>query len=61
MIYFIIGDVIMKKIKYLLIIFALALILPFSVNAKEKVKVYLFRGEGCPHCQEAEAFFDSIK
>ena len=36
----------MKKIKYLLIIFALALILPFSVNAKEKVKVYLFRGEG---------------
>lgn len=51
----------MKKIKYLLIIFALALILPFSVNAKEKVKVYLFRGEGCPHCQEAEEFFDSIK
>lgn len=27
----------------------------------KKVKIYFFRGEGCPHCAEAEEFFDSIK
>ena len=26
-----------------------------------KVAIYFFRGEGCPHCQEAEEWFDSIK
>lgn len=26
-----------------------------------KVVIYFFRGEGCPHCQEAEEWFDSIK
>lgn len=52
----------MKKIKYLLLIMITFLfIIPLGVNAKEKINVYLFRGEGCPHCQEAEEFFDSIK
>lgn len=27
----------------------------------KKVKIYFFRGEGCPHCAEAEEYFDSIK
>ena len=31
-----------------------------SEQSKE-VKVYLFRGEGCPHCQEAEEWFASIE
>ena len=54
----------MKKIKILLI--GLLLILPFvagitNVNAaSKKINVYLFRGEGCPHCQEAEEWFSSI-
>lgn len=26
-----------------------------------KVKLYFFRGEGCPHCAEAEDFFESIQ
>ena len=26
-----------------------------------RVKIYFFRGEGCPHCAEAEEFFKSIK
>lgn len=26
-----------------------------------KVVIYFFRGEGCPHCTEAEAWFESIK
>ena len=33
-----------------------------SVSEQSKeVKVYLFRGEGCPHCQEAEEWFASIE
>ena len=26
-----------------------------------KVNVYFFRGEGCPHCEEMQEFFDSIE
>lgn len=26
-----------------------------------RVKIYFFRGEGCPHCADAETFFDSIE
>ena len=26
-----------------------------------KVVIYFFRGEGCPHCAEAEEWFDSIQ
>lgn len=77
----------MKKLKYLVLLFAVFLILPFAVYAEDeyedegyveevveestsneessdeskKVNVYLFRGEGCPHCQEAEEWFESIK
>lgn len=51
----------MKKFKYLLLIITILLLLPLCVNAKQKVNIYLFRGEGCPHCQEAEEFFDSIE
>ena len=57
----------MKKLKYLVILLIAALIIPFTVNAEgeesesKEVKVYLFRGEGCPHCQEAEAWFQSIE
>ena len=31
------------------------------VEFKETAKVYMFRGEGCPHCEEALEYFDSIK
>lgn len=31
------------------------------VEFKEPAKVYMFRGEGCPHCEEALEYFDSIK
>lgn len=73
----------MKKLKLLVILFALTLILPFNVFADEndevaseaetveqessedekdlRVKIYFFRGEGCPHCQEAEEWFESIQ
>lgn len=64
----------MKNLKYLVLLLVALLIIPFSVFADEgegeenllvdtdsRVHVYLFRGEGCPHCQEAEEWFDSIQ
>ena len=32
-----------------------------EVEKDKKVKVYFFRGEGCPHCEDAETFFQSIQ
>ena len=32
-----------------------------SNDESKKVNVYLFRGDGCPHCQEAEEWFKSIE
>lgn len=55
----------MKKLKYLVILLIAALIIPFTVHAEgeesKEVKVYFFRGEGCSHCAEAEAWFQSIE
>ena len=58
----------MKKFKYLIILLIAALIIPFTVHAEgeeatesKEVKVYFFRGEGCSHCAEAEAWFESIE
>ena len=28
---------------------------------EEKINLYLFRGEGCPHCKQEEEWLDSIK
>ena len=49
----------MKKLSYLLVA-AIILLFPFVASAKEKVNVYIFRGEGCPHCEEALEFFDTL-
>ncbi len=65
----------MKKFKYLFILLVALLVLPLTVFAdgeeeegevttigeSKEVHVYLFRGEGCPHCQEAEEWFASIE
>lgn len=55
----------MKKLKYLIVLLIAALIIPFTVHAEgeetKEVKVYFFRGEGCSHCAEAEAWFQSIE
>ncbi len=42
----------MKRILKLLIV--IALLFSFSVSAKEKVTLYFFHGEGCPHCAEEQ-------
>jgi len=52
----------MKKI--LLSIIICILMLNITVKAesqKEKINIYFFHGNGCPHCEDATKFFDSIK
>lgn len=51
----------MKKV-ILGIITLIIAIIPFSlkVQAKEPVNIYLFRGEGCPHCEEFLEFIDNL-
>lgn len=51
----------MKKVIKLLIL-AFFFLLPFNVFGleEEKVKLYLFYGDGCPHCADEKVFLDSI-
>lgn len=64
----------MKKLKFLLVILAAVLVLPFSVfaeetedtgseaeSAKSEVNLYFFHGNGCPHCEDAQTWFDEIE
>ena len=32
-----------------------------TTEVSKEVPIYFFRGEGCPHCQEAEEWFSSIE
>lgn len=50
----------MKKLKTVLLVLILTLIvIPFNVKADEKVvNIYLFYGDGCPHCAKEEEFLD---
>ena len=66
-------EVNMKKLGLLLVTVMAFLVMPLTVFADEassddtqsqesqKVKLYFFHGNGCPHCAEAEEFFDSIQ
>jgi len=51
----------MKKIIRFLLVFIITLIFPLFVNAKEKTTLYIFHGNGCPHCAEEIKFLDSIE
>ena len=61
----------MKKIKLLFVVLLAVLVLPFTVLADEatdgeskevkEVNVYLFHGDGCPHCEDAQTWFKSIE
>ena len=48
----------MKKCLKLFILFLL--LMPTIVFAKDKVNVYVFRGEGCPHCEELKDYLDGL-
>ena len=59
----------MKNVKYLLLLLVAVFVIPFTVLADEEevtevsreVNVYVFRGDGCPHCADAEEWFQSIE
>ena len=52
----------MKIVKRLLLVLLLSImVLPLTIKAENnKVNVYIFRGEGCPHCEEALTWFDGL-
>lgn len=52
----------MKKVIKLLIL-AFFFLLPFNVFGleEEKVKLYLFYGDGCPHCADEKEFLNDIE
>jgi len=52
----------MKKIISYLVVILFLLMMPFSVLAKDKeVTLYLFHGDGCPHCKEEMEYLKTIE
>lgn len=50
----------MKYFKHFLVILAFFVFVPL-VQASEKIDVYLFYGNGCPHCEKEEDFLNELK
>lgn len=51
-----------RSIKTLLVfLLFLILIFPNSVKAEETVNLYLFYGDGCPHCKALEIYLNEIR
>jgi len=63
----------MKKFKYLFLLLVVVFLVPLFafaegeeeegtlIAADNRVAVYFFHGDGCPHCAEAETWFESIE
>ena len=53
----------MKKIIKYLIIFVALFLINISVDAKENdnITIYLFHGDGCPHCADLIEFLNSLE
>lgn len=52
----------MKKIISYLVVILFLLMMPFSVLAKDKeITLYLFHGDGCPHCKEEMEYLKTIE
>ena len=51
----------LKKIKYLLFILLLFIIFTPNISAKEQVNLYLFWGDGCPHCEEEQQYLKELE
>lgn len=50
-----------KKIKYIIVMLLMLLSLTSNVNAKEHVRLYLFWGDGCPHCAAEKEFLSTLE
>lgn len=46
--------------KRILALLTLILFIPTLVNAKEKVKVYMFEAGGCPYCEKEEEYLKGL-
>ena len=46
--------------KKLLLTFTILLLVPLMVNAKEKVKVYVFEAGGCPYCESQIEYLEGL-
>ena len=52
----------MKKVFFSFLLIVLITFFPILVNAEEKeITLYLFHGDGCPHCEEEISFLDTIE
>ena len=50
----------MKK-NIIILILCVFFLLPLNISAKEKLNVYFFHGDGCPHCAKETKFLEEIK
>ena len=52
----------MKRNIYYLLLIAFIFLVPFKVNAyrNDKITLYFFHGDGCPHCAEEEKYFENL-
>lgn len=50
-----------KFLKILILVLTILILLPQNVFAKETVNLYLFYGNGCPHCKALEESLEKIK
>lgn len=53
----------MKKFRYVFFTLFLSFlfVLPLSIDAKEKITIYLFHSDSCPHCRAALSFLDEYE
>ena len=49
------------KFKKIFLIFAVLFVFVIPVQASEKVNLYFFYGQGCPHCAKEEIFLDKLE
>ena len=50
-----------KKLIVGILAMVVSFIIPFSVQAKEKVNIYVFEGSTCPHCAELKTFLRELQ
>lgn len=51
----------MKKLKFYILVLFSMLCVPFMVQAKDEIKVYIFKSSSCPHCAAAMEFFQELE
>lgn len=51
----------LKKIKYILLVFVMFFLFIPNTTAEEKVTLYLFWGDGCPHCAAEQEYFKTLQ